>query len=336
MHAVRARRKRRTSGWQPSERYPDPAVRVLDPRFNKYRLPLAASSGSPPAPLVRRPGLVRRRRATAVERHPEQPHLRWDEETGAVSVFRKPSNNANGNTRDRQGRLVTCEHRRAASPAPNMTARSPCSADRYEGKRLNSPNDVVVKSDGSIWFTDPPFGILGYYEGDKADAGAADERLPHRRPDRRGHGGGRRHHAAERARASRPTRRSSTSSTRAASRADDPRLRRGRAATKLANGKRVHRRRPAAARRTASAATSTAISGAAGAWARARRRARLQARRRADRPHRAAGALRQPLLRRAQAQPAVHGGEPLALRALREHAGRAGRLTGKKVQVVQP
>jgi gluconolactonase len=100
-----------------------------------------------------------------VERHSEQP----DEETGAVSVFRKPSNNANGNTRDRQGRLVTCEHDARRVTRTEYDGSITVILDRFEGKRLNSPNDVVVKSDGSIWFTDPPFGILGNYEGHVAE-----------------------------------------------------------------------------------------------------------------------------------------------------------------------
>jgi gluconolactonase len=96
--------------------------------------------------------------------------LRWDERSGAVSVFRQPTGYANGNTRDRQGRLITCEHlgRRVVRTEPDGSLS--VLADRYEGKRLNSPNDVVVKSDGSIWFTDPPFGLLGDYEGRRADA----------------------------------------------------------------------------------------------------------------------------------------------------------------------
>jgi gluconolactonase len=91
--------------------------------------------------------------------------MKWEEETGAVSVFRKPSNFANGNTRDRQGRLVTCEHGARRVTRTEYDGTISVIADRFEGKRLNSPNDVVVKSDGSVWFTDPPFGLLGYYEG---------------------------------------------------------------------------------------------------------------------------------------------------------------------------
>jgi gluconolactonase len=94
---------------------------------------------------------------------------RWDEETGVVGAWRKPSGHANGNTRDRQGRLLTCEHggRRVSRTEPD--GRIVTLAERFEGKRLNSPNDIVCKSDGSIWFTDPSFGLLGYYEGVKAE-----------------------------------------------------------------------------------------------------------------------------------------------------------------------
>lgn len=99
---------------------------------------------------------------------PNNRMLRWVPDLG-VSVFRAPSNFANGNTRDRQGRLVTCEHggRRVTRTEPDGSLT--VIADRYQGRRLNSPNDVVVKSDGSIWFTDPTYGILSDYEGYKAE-----------------------------------------------------------------------------------------------------------------------------------------------------------------------
>ena len=115
--------------------------------------------------------------------------MRWDEETGAVSVFRKPSNFSNGNTRDRQGRLVTCEHDSRRVTRTEYDGTITVVLDRFDGKPLNSPNDVVVKSDDSIWFTDPPFGILSNYEGHTAPARAAHQRVPRRRPDGRGHGG---------------------------------------------------------------------------------------------------------------------------------------------------
>ena len=157
--------------WEPSERYPDPAVRVLDPAFNQYRLMLASverlytgcrwSEG----PVWFGDG-----RYLLWSDIPNNRILRWEEETGAVSVFRKPSNNANGNTRDRQGRLVTCEHdaRRVTRTEPDGAIT--VLADSYNGRKLNSPNDVVVARDGAIWFTDPLFGILGYYEGHKAES----------------------------------------------------------------------------------------------------------------------------------------------------------------------
>jgi gluconolactonase len=94
--------------------------------------------------------------------------LKWEEETGAVSVFRKPSNNSNGNTRDRQGRLVSCEHDTRRVTRTEYDGTITVLLDSYQGKPLNSPNDIVVKSDDSVWFTDPPFGILGNYEGHTA------------------------------------------------------------------------------------------------------------------------------------------------------------------------
>lgn len=99
---------------------------------------------------------------------PNQRILRWTPEQG-VSVFRQDSNFANGNTRDLQGRLVTCEHgpRRVTRTEPDGSIT--VIADRYQGKRLNSPNDVVVHRDGAIWFTDPTYGILTDYEGFKAE-----------------------------------------------------------------------------------------------------------------------------------------------------------------------
>ncbi len=152
--------------WQPSPRYPDPAIRILDPAFAKYRVGIAK---------VERLGTGFRWAEGPVwfgdGRHllwsdvPNDRILRWDEETGAISVFRKPSNNANGNTRDRQGRLLTCEHLTRRVTRTEYDGAITVVADGFEGKPLNSPNDLVCRSDGSIWFTDPPFGILGHYEG---------------------------------------------------------------------------------------------------------------------------------------------------------------------------
>ncbi len=100
---------------------------------------------------------------------PNDRMLRWEEETGAVSVFRRPANYPNGHTVDGAGRLVSCEQggRRVTRTEHDGTVR--VLADRWEGRRFNSPNDVVVRSDGSVWFTDPAYGIDGYYEGFRAD-----------------------------------------------------------------------------------------------------------------------------------------------------------------------
>jgi gluconolactonase len=99
---------------------------------------------------------------------PNDRIMRWTE--AGVSVFRSPSHFSNGQTRDRQGRLITCSHRHRNITRTELDGSISVLADRFEGKRLNSPNDVVVKSDGSIWFTDPHYGINTDYEGGKQDA----------------------------------------------------------------------------------------------------------------------------------------------------------------------
>ena len=101
---------------------------------------------------------------------PNDRMLRYDECDGSVSVFRQPSGNTNGNTVDRQGRLVSCEHSGRRVSRTEHDGSITTLADRWQGKRLNSPNDVVVRSDGSIWFTDPAYGIESDYEGDKAES----------------------------------------------------------------------------------------------------------------------------------------------------------------------
>ena len=101
---------------------------------------------------------------------PNNRMMRYDETDGSVSVFRQPSGNSNGNTVDREGRLVTCEHGGRRVSRTEHDGRVITIADSFEGKRLNSPNDVVVKSDGSIWFTDPSYGIDSDYEGNKAES----------------------------------------------------------------------------------------------------------------------------------------------------------------------
>ncbi|MCB1509372.1 MAG: SMP-30/gluconolactonase/LRE family protein [Hyphomicrobiaceae bacterium] len=159
-----------SAGWRPQPRYPDPAIHALDPRFEKYiifsaaveRLYTGTRWGE--GPVWFGDG-----RYLLWSDIPNNRILKWEEETGAVSVFRKPTDFSNGNTRDRQGRLITCQHGGRRVVRTEYDGSLTVILDNWQGKRLNSPNDVVVKSDGSIWFTDPPFGILGNYEGIKAE-----------------------------------------------------------------------------------------------------------------------------------------------------------------------
>lgn len=150
--------------------YPDPAIEVLDPRFNKYRLSLAAverlwTGGR----WLEGPVWFGDGRYLVFSDIPNNRMLCWSEETGAVTVFRRSSNYSNGNTRDRQGRLVTCEHGARRVTRTEHDGRITVLMDRFDGKRLNAPNDVVVHSDGSVWFTDPGYGILTTYEGEQSD-----------------------------------------------------------------------------------------------------------------------------------------------------------------------
>jgi gluconolactonase len=155
---------------RPAGRYPDPAVISLDPRFDKYRLPLAAVERlATGCRWSEGPVWFGDGRYLLWSDIPNNRIMRWDEVTDQVSPFRQPSNFSNGQTRDRQGRLITCEHGGRRVTRTEYDGTITVLIDSFEGKRLSSPNDVVVKTDGSIWFTDPPFGILGNYEGHKAD-----------------------------------------------------------------------------------------------------------------------------------------------------------------------
>jgi len=100
---------------------------------------------------------------------PNNRIMRFSEDDGHLSVYRQPSMNSNGNTIDREGRLITCEHSGRRVTRTELDGSITIIADKYNGKRLNSPNDIIVTSDGAIWFTDPTYGIGGYYEGVKAE-----------------------------------------------------------------------------------------------------------------------------------------------------------------------
>jgi len=154
----------------PNQRYPDPNVLILDPSFAKYRI--YSSTIEQVATGFRwaeGPAYSAKGGYLLFSDIPNNRIMKFDEATGKTTVFREKSNYANGNTFDRQGRLITCEHsvtRRVTRTEAN--GKITVLADSFEGKRLNAPNDVVVKSDDSIWFTDPLFGINGEWEGTRA------------------------------------------------------------------------------------------------------------------------------------------------------------------------
>jgi gluconolactonase len=156
--------------WQPSQRYPDPLVHVVDQSFARYKLNLAKVERlATGCRWSEGPVWFGDARCLLWSDIPNNRVMRWDEETRTTTLFRKPSDFTNGNTRDRRGRLVSCEHGGRRVRRTEYDGTITTIAAHHEGRRLNSPNDVVCKSDGSIWFSDPPFGLLGYYEGYKAE-----------------------------------------------------------------------------------------------------------------------------------------------------------------------
>ena len=156
--------------WTSSQRYPDPTVVSVTEAFDKYKLALAKVERIATGfRWCEGPVWFGDQRLLIWSDVPGNVQYRWDEQSGTTSIYRQPSDNSNGNTRDREGRLLTCEHLNRRVVRTEIDGSRTVIADNFNGKPLNSPNDIVCKSDGSIWFTDPVFGILGNYEGIKAE-----------------------------------------------------------------------------------------------------------------------------------------------------------------------
>ena len=161
-------------------------VQILDPSFAQYRIALAAVERIATGfKWAEGPVWLGDTRSLVWSDIPNDRMMRWDEETGATTVFRKPTGYSNGNTRDRQGRLVTCEHGGRRVSRTEYDGAITVLSDSFEGKRLNSPNDVVVKSDGSIWFTRPAIRHRRLLHGREGRTRVAARGLPHRPGDRR-------------------------------------------------------------------------------------------------------------------------------------------------------
>lgn len=154
----------------PDTRYPDPRIEPLDKRFVYRQGNAAIERIATGFRWAEGPVYFRDGGYLVFSDIPNNRMMRWLEEDGHLSVFRAPSNYANGNTRDREGRLITCEHDTRRVTRTELDGSITVLIDSFNGKKLNGPNDIVVASDGAIWFTDPGYGIDGPYEGHKAEA----------------------------------------------------------------------------------------------------------------------------------------------------------------------
>ncbi len=155
----------------PGPRYPDPRIEVIDrTRFRARQGNAAIERIAGGCRWSEGPVYVPAGGYFLWSDIPNNRIMRWLEDDGRISVFRAPSNNSNGNTLDRQGRLLSCEHGARRVTRTEFDGSITVLMDNFDGKRLNAPNDIVVASDGGIWFTDPGYGIDGFYEGNKAPA----------------------------------------------------------------------------------------------------------------------------------------------------------------------
>ena len=303
--------------------YPDPDIVALDPRFRRYMVANTDQAAAHRHAVGRRVG-VERRRDDIWSGATSRTTCRCAGSKTTAASRRSATRRAysNGNTFDYEGRQLSCEHggRRVVRYEPNGTVT--VIADKFQGKRLNSPNDIVVHPDGGIWFTDPIYGIRGNYEGFKGEPETQGSGVPRRSEDRADRQGDRRGRRSPTGSAFRPTTRSCTSPTPAR-----------RATIKvwdvdgktLRNGKRFVAARHPGHRRALGGRRHPLRRRRQRLGGRAARRADHRAERRAHRHDSPAGDLRQRLLRRREAEPAVHGRQPVAVRGLRRDDGRAHR-----------
>ncbi len=149
----------------PGSRYPDPHIESLDKRFKGSAGTGAVERVATGFRWAEGPVYFPAGRYVLFSDIPNNRIMRYSEDDGHLSVYRKPSMNSNGNTIDREGRLITCEHSGRRVTRTELDGSLTVIADKYNGKKLNAPNDVAVAADGSIWFTDPGYGIKGDYEG---------------------------------------------------------------------------------------------------------------------------------------------------------------------------
>ena len=316
----------------PNSRYPDQHIEALDSKRFK---------GSPGTGAVERvatgfrwaegPAYFRAGRYVIFSDIPNNRQMRLLEDDNHLSVFRSPSYNSNGNTVDNQGRLVTCEHGGRRVSRTELDGTITVIADSYNGKRLNSPNDVVVASDGSIWFTDPSYGILGNYEGIKSEPEQATHNVYRVDPqsgdikvvvDDFGQPNGLGFSPDEKKLYVIDSDNSDGAKSHIRVFDVDLGCRQAVQQPGVRGGVRARHHRRVAARRRGQCLDQHGLGGPEGG-----RRALLRAEWRSDRQDPSSRDLRQPGVRRPAAQPALHVREHVSLRAVRQHPGRRKALT---------
>ncbi len=308
-------------------RFPDPAVEIVDERFRSlvvgHEVVERLWTGGR---WLEGPVWFGDGRYLLFSDIPNNRMMRWLESTGEVTPYRVPSDNSNGNTRDRQGRLVTCEHLHRRVTRTEHDGTITVLMDGFEGKRLNAPNDVIVAADDSIWFSDPGWGILGHYEGDKGveeipqyvfridpSTGAGEPVIAGmNRPNGLCFSPG-----------------ESVLYVVAVGeiRAFDM------VGGRPVNGRLLRRHGPGRHRRHPLRPRRQHLGGGAGRRSGIRRRALLPPGGRAARAHPPAGDRGQPVLRRHQEEPAVRHGRPVPLQRLRRGAGRPDALTDQALNL---